>query len=437
MNIWLVFETILAVLSSIVLFVTVFEINKKNARLLLFVIPLGVLLIALNVVFKYIDTKGTLDYLLFISVFFFEFLFLLSFLAITYKKQLTTMNLLSFFTAFINAFLAFYMISIIKEAFLHFVNYKSLFSILMYVVLTPMFYVIVKYFYMKVHNIVRYFLPHRMWLLTLYAVAVIVEIFIYSGLIKLTSTRVLRLEIFIVAILSVYYISFVGFYLFLRSYEKEIINLNISRLNERRIDMIIEQVRKSQEKEKALRILKHDMRHILTTIYSLIQDNKNNEAINVIQSYEATIDTKATTFFLKDPVINAVLSYFHDKCLEAQIPLFIKIVDVDDKLKETNVNIDDLSLIIANIMENSYNASVKTKDPFIKFIFVNNHNRLILRVSNKYDEQVKFNKYHSPTSNMHEHGIGSKSINYYCEKNNLKLDYEMDDDIFTINIMFN
>ena len=79
-----------------------------------------------------------------------------------------------------------------------------------------MFFLYLKYIFVRLEKIVDEYMPKKVWLLTLYSFSIIAEIMVYAFLINLTDQKVLRFAIFNAAILSVYFISIFGFYVFLK-----------------------------------------------------------------------------------------------------------------------------------------------------------------------------------------------------------------------------
>ena len=403
------------------------RLNKKSLKLLV-LIPYTIFLIALNLFVRYLGVNGQFGLWYFLTIFVPQFIIMF------YYKVRDFKTFTSAFVSTLNAFLCFYIMFSIKEAFLPFIDHKLLLTFGAYSVLTPLLFLYMLFIYTKLHQIVERYMPEKLWLLLLYTVSIISEIILYARLLNLTANKVLRFNIFSVAILSVYFISIFGFYIFLKAYRDKNLQLISNTATKKQIKMILDQVDISRQNQEKMRILKHDMKHVLNNVNTLIIEEKYDEAQKLISSYNETIDSTSSTIYCENPIINALLCYFEEKCRINNIPFNVSINNFESAL---NIPFEDLSLIISNILDNAYNASIICEKPFINFKFVNNQGRLILQVSNRFLGLIDTDSNGTPTTTTKNHGTGSKSIAYYAKKNNLMIDYSFKNNIFKITILFN
>ena len=225
---------------------------------------------------------------------------------------------LSLFTGIFNAYLAFYMMRLFESILARYTHHM-LVTIAIYVISLPLIIIYLGYFYNKLHNIVERNLPKYFWLLILYAISMLGEISIYRYLVTTTTEHVLRTEIFGVAIFSVYVISIIGFYLFLSKYDEKLITSFDNKLYERQINAILKLGKFKETKENELKILRHDMKHLLIAINGLIQNGETDVAIETINSYVSLVDNTKNVKYCNEPLINSVLDYYNNKCLENNI----------------------------------------------------------------------------------------------------------------------
>ena len=336
---------------------------SKNSLRLLVLIPYTIFLIALNLFVRYLGINGQ------IGLWYFVTLLIPQFIIMIYYRVRDFKTLTSTFVSTLNAFLCFYIMFSIKEAFLPFIDHKLLLTFSAYMILTPLLFLYMMFIYTKLHQIVERYMPEKMWLLLLYTVSIISEIILYARLLNLTANKVLRFNIFSVAILSVYFISIFGFYIFLKAYRDKNIQLISNTATKKQIKMIMEQVDISRQNQEKMRILKHDMKHILNSINTLIVEGKYDEAQKLITSYNETIDSTSSTIYCENPIINAMLCYFEEKCKVNNIPFKVSINNFESVV---NIPFEELSLIIANILENAYNAYIICIKTFISFKFLYN-----------------------------------------------------------------
>lgn len=341
---------------------------------------------------------------------------------------------ISLITGIVNAYIGFYLIFLIKNVFTNWVKETIVLQFIIYFGCFPLVLLYLKFFYNRLHNLIETFLRKYLWLLLLYGLAMFAEIYLYQFLIKETTEHVLRLEIFGIAILSVYFISIVGFYIILRQYRKKTYELNDKSVLEKQVELIIEQYKVKELKEKELRILRHDMKHVLITTSSLIQKEKNKEALDFIKKYVENIESTAIKKYCKDPIIDAVLGYYRKKCDANNIKFKTKINNFEEILKISSY---DMAILISNCLENAINASLRlNSNRIIDFIFLNNSGRLVLLIKNKYDGEITFDNENMPTNPLEDHGIGTKSIEDFAKRNDLILNYNITKTTFEISILF-
>lgn len=342
---------------------------------------------------------------------------------------------LSLFTGVINAFLVVYFLNLIEVVFLVFANNPTLYRIIFYVIAYPSAAIYLYFFYNKLHNIVEASLPKTLWLLIIYAGSMFAEITLYRNLIGLTTQPILRINIFSIALLSVYVISIIGFYLFLRAYQDELINNFDTRILKKQIKNITEISKIKEQKNEELRILRHDMKHILITISTLIKNGELDEAQEIINSYNISIENTKRKRFCSDPLINSVLEYYQQQCMNNNINFKTKINNFEEILK---IPTNEIVVVISNCLDNAINASLKIpNNRYVSFIFLNNNGRLILQIKNKFDGNINLDTNNKPTNHEETHGFGTKSIELFAKRNNITLDYSITKTTFEITLLFN
>ena len=341
---------------------------------------------------------------------------------------------LPLFTGILNAYLAFYLIRLFESILLRY-SHSAWIQIILYFISLPLIIIYLNNFYNKLQNMVERVVPHYLWLLIIYALSMLFEIYTYRYLVTQTTEHVLRTEIFGVAIFSVYIISITGFYLFLKQYENTLITSFDNKLFDRQINIILKMAKIKESKENELKILRHDMKHLLIAINSLIQNEEYDVALETINSYVSLVENTKNIKFCNEPLINSILDYYNNKCIENNIQFKVKINNFEDAL---NVNIRELIIVISNCLDNAINASLKVPDNrFVSFIFLNNHNRLILQIKNKYNGKIKVDENNLPTNPNEMHGYGTRSIEMFAKRNNITLDYNITKTTFEITLLFN
>ena len=341
---------------------------------------------------------------------------------------------LSLIVAMLSAYVSFYIIVLLRNIIAIY-YYRSATAIyIMYLLFVPLLFFYLFKFYRNFHNEVEKLIPKFLVVLGIYSIFIFLEFYIYSHLITITSQYVLRLEIFGVAIISVYIISLGFSSLLIKSFKSSLIKANEKDQVDKQLNAILDQYKIREEKEKELSILRHDLKHILITTSSLIKQNQYDEALNFIDDHINTIESNSIIKYCKDPIINAIICYYKALCKQNKISLKIKVKNIESAL---NINSSEVAILLSNCFDNAINASKKlNKNRLIEFKFINKEEKLILQIKNNYSGDIQFDKNNMPTNLKTNHGIGTQSISSFCKKHNLNLNYEINENVFILSIIF-
>ena len=340
---------------------------------------------------------------------------------------------LSLITGLLNSYLIFYFVLLLY--IISNIYYTQLFfNILTYIICIPLVYIFLKFFYNKLHNIVEQYINSAFWLMIVYSTVVLSEIIIYRSLIDFTNYYTLRFEIFAIAVLSVYMVSIAGFHIFMIAYEKKIISDFDNKTLEKQIKNMIEINKIKNINDEKIQILRHDLKHVLVSLSGLISNKENDKALELINSYDISIEETKNIRFCKNTIINSVLDYYNTQFNNNNIKFNVKINNFEDNLK---VPIEELVVVISNCLDNAINALSKiNSEKYINFIFLNNNGRIILQIKNSYDGNIQLDKQKFPTNNSIDHGFGTKSIKIFAKKYNVNLNYKIKHNTFEITFLF-
>ena len=337
-------------------------------------------------------------------------------------------------TAIMNSYISFYILFLTISALNNWIHdvYTRVGLIIFGSILLFLY---LKKFYVKIHNEIESTLPSFFKYLLIYATLMLVEISIYQFLIGAVENQyVLRLEIFGVAILSVYILSIIFMHYLITQYHAKIAQIKDAEWLQNHLQYTIEQIRQQERKDNELRILNHDLRHILTTTSALIQNNESDKALEFLNTYVNVISKTRKIRYCEDSFINSTLDYYYNICKDNKIKFNCKLNNIEEALK---IPSHEVAVVISNCLENAINASLKLKsNRLINFTFLNNNGRLVLKVENNYDGIIELDEENKPKNDDDNHGIGTASIQYFAKRNDLIIDYEMSNNIFKITILF-
>lgn len=186
------------------------------------------------------------------------------------------------------------------------------------------------------------------------------------------------------------------------------------------------------ETEEHLKIYRHDMRFYLAGISEMLKNGNADEALKLIGGADTRLDESRYKVYCDDKMINAVLSYYIDKAEANGIKTEISFLPPD----ELAIDIVDFTVMLSNALENAVNACMKIENPGERRLRIKtkNVNQYIIEIANSFDGIVEFDDNGLPKSPNAGHGIGTRSIAAFAEKNGALLDYSVDGEWFRLRI---
>ncbi len=190
-------------------------------------------------------------------------------------------------------------------------------------------------------------------------------------------------------------------------------------------------VREQERLEQQFAIQRHDMRHTLSAVAALLEQEKSGPALELLYGERGKLDQLHLERWCTDPVLDATLA-----------PIFARArqlgVRVDAKLtfpKELPVDAAELSAVFANALENALRACADLPEDKREIICTSvAFPTLMFQVANPYAGEVRFDKSGLPIALRKGHGIGSQSIAAFCQKHGALCTYEAKDGWFKLKI---
>lgn len=340
---------------------------------------------------------------------------------------------MSCIAASISAYVTYYIIVLLRNV-AHIYFKSTTLEFVLYVVFSPLMYLYLDKFYNGLHDRMDQLIPRFSSILALYSIFIYAEFYIYRFLINGVQEHILRLEIFGVATISVYIISILLFDLILQNYHIAFEKVKEKEKMDMQMEQIINQFKIRVEKDKQMKIIRHDTRHVLTIVSTLLKEGKKKAAIEFVDQQIEAIDSTKVTQYCKDAILNAIIYYYKEVCEQNNINLKIRIRNIDKLLK---INTSEVAIVLANCLENSFKAvSELEENREIDFKFINNNGVLLMQIKNPYKGEIRTDKKNNPFTSEVNHGFGTKSIKQFVDKYKLMLDYEITEDYFSISIIF-
>lgn len=190
-----------------------------------------------------------------------------------------------------------------------------------------------------------------------------------------------------------------------------------------------------EEKDESLRILRHDIRHHLSTLSGLLDHQELAGAREYVCRLGRNLMQVKQESLCANAVINAIISYYGAIAKREEIR-FSVMVQISDRLPVDDM---DIGSVLSNALENAHNACMKLPpdaERFIELKFIQHKKQFVLDVSNSYDGDVEFGGDGRPVSQREDHGVGSQSIFAFVRKYHSTIDYSSANGVFSLRIMF-
>ena len=172
----------------------------------------------------------------------------------------------------------------------------------------------------------------------------------------------------------------------------------------------IDQVRNSKQE---LSILRHDMRHHLNILMTLLQEDSTEPARKYIKEIGDAYDETIIERYSRNEMINSVISIYQMRFSDKGFALHCTI-----RTGET-LSCPDLAIctILSNALENAMHSleKLQSDDKWARLSLTQKDHQLLLEIENPVDKAPKFVD-GIPASSEKGHGIGVKSIVYYVEQ---------------------
>lgn len=188
-----------------------------------------------------------------------------------------------------------------------------------------------------------------------------------------------------------------------------------------------ERMEKARESEQLVRLLRHDMRHHLSSLAVCLEGGEYDKALELIREYLDYADVVQIKRFCENDMINYVLTDFSAKCQEQQVELYCTV-------ELTSVSTDEIMLcsILSNALENA--LLHLSGQRYIRVMLKTVDGRLLISVKNPIEEPPQFVD-GLPAAKQEGHGYGTRSIRYITEKLGGNCQFSAGDGVFVVRVV--
>jgi two-component system, LytTR family, sensor histidine kinase AgrC len=189
------------------------------------------------------------------------------------------------------------------------------------------------------------------------------------------------------------------------------------------------------DKLSAAQIYRHDMKHHINALNTLLRENNLGEAEKYLGKLSDRLNDTVIEQYCENYVVNVILSSYISKAKEEGIEVTCK-ADVPADLKMEEL---ELGAIFSNAMDNAIAACGKIEDRDHRKISVAcrvHINQIYIQISNTFAGEVSFDGEY-PVSQREGHGFGTRSIAAIAQKYGGIFSFTAEEGLFTTTVILN
>lgn len=189
------------------------------------------------------------------------------------------------------------------------------------------------------------------------------------------------------------------------------------------------------EQMNAMKIYRHDMRHHVAVVETLLSDNNLKDARIYLRKLSDSLGETVVEEYCENYMVNVILSTYISKAKKEGIEVICK-ADLSENILIDNI---ELGLIFTNAIENAILACKKIRNRSernISIICKTRCEQIYIQICNPYLGEVQFEGEY-PISAEKDHGIGTRSIASIAMKHDGIFSFTTEGGIFKTTVILN
>ena len=235
---------------------------------------------------------------------------------------------------------------------------------------------------------------------------------------------------FVPFLLCVAYLFFSVVYF--KEYEEKCAAEHQKKLIEIQTTQSIKEIEEIKRSKYEVSLIKHDMRHFLSSISIMIENRNYEKAKSYIKDIIEVVDQTTVHKYCENETVNLILSSYESRMTDRNIH-FDASVAIPSKLPCSEL---EFTSILANGLENAINAVVGLDEDkrTIRLKMRVKNEKLLLSIHNPFLSAPVF-KDGIPTTDIVGHGLGTQSIHYMTKKLNGNCQFAVDNGMFSLRVV--
>ena len=204
------------------------------------------------------------------------------------------------------------------------------------------------------------------------------------------------------------------------------------RATEKQLELELNHYSNMVEKNRDMRVFRHDFKNNLISVRALIGGGQYNEAEKYIDELYGRLDATKNAFSTGNHLADAILAEKNSAAVLQKTE-----IDFDGIIPSDGIDNIDLCTILANALDNALEASKSIENAIINVRAAVNSAVFMLTVSNPTLQpvEIKNNRVKTTKADSVNHGLGIGSIKNAAKKYNGEVNLKYEDGHFTVEVM--
>lgn len=190
-----------------------------------------------------------------------------------------------------------------------------------------------------------------------------------------------------------------------------------------------------QSSTEDLQAFRHDINNQFIAVYNLLEAGEYDSAKDQVANLSDKIKVKIIYSTTGNIAIDGIINYKLQGAVNEQISVNTEIAVPYD----LNIEIYDIITILGNLIDNALCAlkELVEMERSLSLKLIYNRDRLIVRVSNPYMTEIRYEngKIITSKNDSHHYGYGLKNVEKIVEKYDGYMEINHDNNIFTVDIL--
>jgi len=190
-----------------------------------------------------------------------------------------------------------------------------------------------------------------------------------------------------------------------------------------------------EKREKETKKFRHDFRSHLELISNLAKNHEYDEIDDYLEKMHIKIEQLGNNVTVQNGIVDAIINQYYAKALQNNIKMEVK----GRFPEQCDIDAYDICTIFSNVLSNAFEAASETKEKIMSLECRYTDRNIVIVVKNSFDNAGQSGNVLLKTrkGNVDYHGYGLENMKESVKRYNGIFNIEIEDNIFTLTIVFN